>query len=106
MGYRVMVKVNLTIRIPAEVRQFIEELSKRYGIGMGDLIAFVFNEFRGEIVKRLESKKAGFQPQSLKPGNETGDILARLVDEEASPVSEEDYYLMLMSDTGLNSTVW
>jgi len=73
---------------------------------MGDLVTFVFNEFRSEIIKRLESRRSGFQPQSLKPGNETGDILARLVDEGANPVSEEDYYLILMSDTGLNSTVW
>jgi hypothetical protein len=101
-----MVKVNLTVRIPAEVRLFIEELSRRYGLGMGDLITFVFNEFRGEIIKRLESRRSGLQPQSLNPGNETGDILKRLVDEGAKPVSDEDYYLMLVSDTGLNSTVW
>jgi hypothetical protein len=101
-----VVKVNLTVRVPAEVRQFIEELGRRYGMSMGDVVAFVFSEFRGEIVKRLEEKKGVFHPQSSGHGSTGRDILARLVDEEAVPVSEEDYYIMLVSGAGFNSTAW
>jgi len=95
-----MVKVNLTIRVPAEIRQFIEELSKRYGMGMGDIVAFVFNEFRSEIVKRLEERRAGFQKETPRRGGEEvsqGEILSRLMDMEAQPLTEEDYHLRLMS---------
>jgi hypothetical protein len=101
-----MVKVNLTVRVPAETRQFIEELSRRYGMGMGDIVAFVFNEFKGEIIKRLEEKKGVFQPRQAESRRVESGILARLIDEEAVPVSEEDYYMMLVSGVGFNSTAW
>jgi hypothetical protein len=99
-----MVKVNLTVRVPAEVRQLIEELSRRYGMGMGDIVAFVFNEFRGEIVKRLEAR-AGFQQQA-ESRSEGGDILSRLMDTEAQPVTEEGYYLRQISDFWSGNMTW
>jgi len=95
-----VVKVNLTIRVPAEIRQFIEELGRRYKMGMGDIVAFVFNEFRSEIVKRLEERRAGSQKETPRRGGEEvsrDEILSRLMDMEAQPLTEEDYYLRLMS---------
>jgi hypothetical protein len=101
-----MVKVNLTIRVPAETRQFIEELSKRYGMGMGDIVTFVFNEFKSEIIKRLEEKKGVFRSQSSEPRGTEGDILSQLMDMEAQPATEEDYYLRQLIDSQSNNIVW
>jgi hypothetical protein len=94
-----VVKVNLTVRVPAEVRQFIEELCRRYGLSMGELIAFVFSEFKSEIVRRLEERVAGARGGSSpgERGAPQGEVLRILVDMEARPVSEEDYYLSLAS---------
>jgi hypothetical protein len=91
-----MVKVNLTVRVPAEVRQLIEDLAKRYGMGMGDIVAFVFNEFRGEIIRRLEkSMNPSSQPAPSKQGE--GDVIARLMDEYAHPLDEEGWLLRALS---------
>ena len=101
-----MVKVNLTVRVPAEVRQFIEELGRRYGMGMGDIVAFVFNEFRAEIIRRLEEKKGVFKAQSTGKKDIEKDILAWLMDMEAQPVTEEDYYLRQLIDSQSNDMAW
>lgn len=101
-----MVKVNLTIRVPAETKQFIEELSKRYGMGMGDLVTFVFNEFRSEIIKRLEAKKAVAQPLSAGQKDSERNILSELMDLEAQPATEEDYYLKQLIDSQSSGMVW
>jgi hypothetical protein len=95
-----MVKVNLTVRVPAEVRQLIEDLAKRYGMGMGDIIAFVFNEFRDEIIKRLE-RMANPSAQSVpgSPGSSSGDVISRLMDEYAQPTDEEGLLLKYLMET-------
>ncbi len=96
-----MVKVNLTVRVPAEVRQLIEDLAKRYGMGMGDIIAFVFNEFRGDIIRRLE-RMANPSTQSA-PGSRgssgDGDVISRLMDEYAQPIDEEGLLLKYLMET-------
>jgi hypothetical protein len=93
-------KVNLTVRVPVEVRRLIEDLAKRYGMGMGDVVAFVFNEFRGEIIKRLEqamnpSPQSVPQPQTDK----TSDVVTRLMDEYAQPTDEEGLLLKYLAET-------
>jgi len=94
-----MVKVNLTVRVPAEVRQLIEDLARRYGMGMGDIIAFVFNEFRGDIIKKLE-RMANPSAQSApgSPGSSGGDVISRLMDEYAQPTDEDGLLLRYLME--------
>ena len=92
-----MVKVNLTVRVPAEVRQFIEDLARRYEMGMGDIVAFVFSEFRGEIIRRLEQSRNP-SAQSAPQTRSSGDAISRLMDEYAQPVDEEGLLLRALSE--------